>query len=529
MTFISRLAPRRIAHRLTLGYGLILVMLLIMAAAAVVGNAVIQQRIQKVFDVDNARADAVVEMMRDLSATALGMRNLSVINNPGDLSDAYVKLTGYVARYDADVKRLESLYREAGATAEEKRRMADVAVAAARARSIFSEASATMKSSETDEMAIGIRTELRRDLAKWNDAQQAWIDQVISMRDLEVSISKKSYDAVMATLVVLRIQFVVMILLALVLGTFAAWKTTRGITVPLNQAVRVAERIASGHLGEIVCVEAVGEPGRLLQSLERMRQGLHKLAAEVRVASDNINTSSSEIASANMNLSERTERAASTLQSTATSITHLERALDDHAQATRQAVALATDAASEMSRAGHAVQLGVERMGEISEQSKRIGEITSVINNIAFQTNVLALNASVEAARAGDRGRGFSVVADEVRSLAQKCATAAREISEMVSATSQRVADGAQRIQAAGKEMESVLSSVRRVDEVIHDISQLAANQQANIKQISETVRLLDLSTQQNAAMVEQAAAAAGSLREQACGLTEIVSNFHLA
>jgi len=304
--------------------------------------------------------------------------------------------------------------------------------------------------------------------------------------------------------------------------------SVRSITRSLAQASELAERIAGGDLSHDVQVQQQDEVGQLVAAMGRMQEALRGLVHQVQEAAGNISTASSEIASGNHDLSHRTEQTAASLQETASSMDLLTSTVQHSAESSRHASDFATSAAAVAGRGGEVVSQVVSTMDQITASSRKIGDITGVIDSIAFQTNILALNAAVEAARAGEQGRGFAVVASEVRSLAQRSAEAAREIKALIGASVDRVEDGARLVGQAGETMTEIVGSVRRVSDIIGEITASSAEQRDNIAQISQAVRQLDQMTQQNAALVEQSTAASESLREQASGLTRAVSQFKL-
>jgi methyl-accepting chemotaxis protein len=316
--------------------------------------------------------------------------------------------------------------------------------------------------------------------------------------------------------------------LSIALGATCALVITRSITTPLAQALDESKRVAAGDLTFHARTEARDETGHLLNALSDMQLALTRVIGKIRQSADNISTASAEIASGNQDLSIRTEQTASSLQETASSLEHLTSTVQHSAQAARTASDLAASAAVIASRGGEVVSQVVSTMDEINTSSRKISDIISVIDGIAFQTNILALNAAVEAARAGEQGRGFAVVASEVRSLAGRSAEAAREIKTLINASVEKVDNGAQLVREAGNTMEHIVQSVQKVTDVIGEIASAAAEQSVGIAQVNTAVNQLDKMTQQNAALVEQSAAAAHSLNDQASHLLEAVATFKL-
>jgi len=306
------------------------------------------------------------------------------------------------------------------------------------------------------------------------------------------------------------------------------WITLRSICGPLDQAVAVATRIASGDLGSRIVAEGQDEPARLIRALADMQAALRRLVGQVRESSESIEVASSEVASGNTDLSQRTELAASHLQRTASSMDALTDTVRQSTDSAHTANQLATSAAAVAARGGEVVSQVVSTMDEINHSSKKIADIIGVIDGIAFQTNILALNAAVEAARAGEQGRGFAVVAGEVRSLAQRSAEAAKEIKALIGASVDRVESGSRLVNDAGTTMTEIVASVQRVTDIIGEISAASTEQSQGIVEVKGAVGEVDQMTQQNAALVEQSAAAAESLKEQATKLAQVVSTFRL-
>ena len=310
-------------------------------------------------------------------------------------------------------------------------------------------------------------------------------------------------------------------------GTLSVW-LQRSITRPLREAANVAEAIARFDLSSKITPQSDDETGQLLRALQSMQTSLTRLITSVQQSTDSIGTASSEIASGNMDLSSRTEQTASNLQQAAASMMQLSGTVRQTADSAATANQLATSAAAVAQRGGQVVSQVVATMDEISASSRRIGDIIGTIDGIAFQTNILALNAAVEAARAGEQGRGFAVVASEVRSLAQRSAEAAREIKGLIGASVERVESGSRLVQDAGSTMGEIVASVQRVTDIIGEITAATQEQREGIDQINVAVTHLDQMTQQNAALVEEAASAAESLKDQSVRLSGEVGVFRL-
>jgi methyl-accepting chemotaxis protein len=315
-------------------------------------------------------------------------------------------------------------------------------------------------------------------------------------------------------------------LIALVLSILTAWLIARSITRSVDDAKSVADAIAAGDLTREIDVRGTNELGQLMGSLQAMTASLRGLVTDVRGAVDSVATASSQIAQGNQDLSARTESQASSLQQTAASMEQLTSTVKQSADNARQAQQLAATASEVAAKGGAVVGEVVVTMDGITEASKKINDIIGVIDGIAFQTNILALNAAVEAARAGEQGRGFAVVAGEVRTLAQRSAQAAKEIKTLIGDSVARVDNGTQLVANAGTTMDEIVSQVKRVTDLIGEITAATIEQSGGIEQVNTAVVSLDQTTQQNAALVEQSAAAAASLKDQATKLSEAVSVF---
>ena len=323
-----------------------------------------------------------------------------------------------------------------------------------------------------------------------------------------------------------RAYMIILGSVAVLLGAFVAWIITRSITHPINAAVSVAETVASGDLSSHIVVNSSDETGRLPGALKAMNTSLLGVVAQVRHGTDAISTASSEIAAGNLDLSSRTEEQASSLEETASAMEELTSTVKQNADNARQANQLAKSASEVAVRGGSIVSQVVDTMGTINESSKKIVDIIGVIDGIAFQTNILALNAAVEAARAGEQGRGFAVVATEVRNLAHRSASAAKEIKELIAASVANVDTGSRLVNEAGQTMGDIVDSIVRVTDIMGEITSATHEQTIGIEQINMAIAQMDEVTQQNAALVEEAAAASQSMQEQAGELAHVVGFF---
>ena len=323
-----------------------------------------------------------------------------------------------------------------------------------------------------------------------------------------------------------RISAIVLLSVALLLAVLCWAFIRRGVLLPLQDAGRHFDRIAAGDLTQRVDARSNNEIGTLFSAVRRMQEGLTRTVTTVRQGVEEINVGAAEIAAGNANLSTRTEEQAAALEETASTMEELAATVKQNADNAAQANQLAAVSMEVAQRGGHTVGQVVATMQGISESSRRIADIVSVIDGIAFQTNILALNAAVEAARAGEQGKGFAVVAGEVRSLAQRAAQAAKEIKALIETSVETVAAGSSQVSAAGQTMEEIVISVQRVADIMGEISAASAQQAGGIDQVSLAVSQMDEVTQQNAALVEEASAAASAMEDQARRLAEATSVF---
>ena len=501
---------------------IVAVSLLALGAWGVIANQVGTHRVSMLFDEAQTAADAVARVRESLSnlrrlqanIIAVGTQNTNEVERLVGLwktegvqarrhSGALAKTDPENADLAALVKTMEqqlTAYVAAiGPIAEQlQQAKIDGAVALAYAERAEDTATALMKTADA--------------MLKATQARQAQIRESMAASSTFISNLR-------------------LVLVALTLGLVLPllWFTLRSVCEPLEQAVTVAGRIAQGDLSHSFQVDGQDEAAKLMRSLQDMQASLRSLVGQVRDAADSIQVASSEVATGNLDLSQRTEQAAGSLQLTASSVEQLHGAVIQSAESARQANQLASDASSVARRGGNVVAQVVATMNEINQSSRRIADIVGTIDGIAFQTNILALNAAVEAARAGEEGRGFAVVAGEVRQLAQRSAEAAREIKVLIGTSVDRVDGGARLVAEAGATMTEIMDSVHRVTEVIAQITLAAGEQSAGLGQVNSSVAELDRMTQQNAALVEQSAAAAESLKDQAARLAALVATFRLA
>ncbi|MDR6583590.1 methyl-accepting chemotaxis protein [Herbaspirillum sp. BH-1] len=365
-------------------------------------------------------------------------------------------------------------------------------------------------------------------ISKVGALQKAYFGELDNLADTQQKMMDKSVTDAEAAYNTTRLIMLVSGLASALFAAFIAWTISRSITRPLSRAVEVAETVAAGDLTAVIDAHSTDETGRLLHALAAMNQKLKAIVLEVRRGTDSMVTASTQIATGNLDLSSRTEEQASALEETASSLEQLTSSVKQNADHTRKSSELAGTATQVANQGGQAVKQVVQTMGAINDSSRKIVDIISVIDGIAFQTNILALNAAVEAARAGEQGRGFAVVASEVRGLAQRSATAAKEIKALINDSVSQVSSGTELVAQAGSTMDEVVHSIEQVSHIVGEISAATREQSDGIEQVNQAIMQMDNTTQQNAALVEEAAAAAQALQDQAQRLLELVSVFRL-
>jgi len=506
-----------IVQRLWLPIGVLAVMVLLMSGASTARTRHSQAHAtQLLVEHQQKLQDALVWTGLTESHAA---RSIAVLHGGDDSLAALLKddIAGAATRI-ADVhKRIEAL-----ATAdEEKAALARIATARKGYEAAIDEARKQREASDADGAKKTLADKLRPALAAYTATQHDFVTlQENRAAALRTQLGAERMGTVFGVAVIMGL-----IVLGLAISTAFL---VRAIRRPLDGLTYAAEHIGQGDLTVEIDTSRHDELGQAMRALASMRDALRGIVGQVRESTDSIQTASAEVAAGNIDLSQRTEQSAASLQRTAGSMSQLSGTVAQSAEAASQAKQLAASASTVAQRGGAVVSQVVATMDEITASSKKIADIIGTIDGIAFQTNILALNAAVEAARAGEQGRGFAVVASEVRSLAQRSAEAAKEIKALIGNSVDKVETGSRLVQDAGSTMGEIVASVQRVSDIIGEISAASSEQNQGIAQVSATVAQLDQMTQQNAALVEESAAAAESLKDQAARLAGVVSTFRI-
>ncbi|WP_432239392.1 methyl-accepting chemotaxis protein [Herbaspirillum robiniae] len=505
----------KIGARLTLGFGAVIALLL---AIAVLGNVQLGRLADGISLIVKDRYPKTVmanTVQIQVNKIALDIRDILLTSDAERIKALAADATAADKKMNEFLARL----REVARTDEDKK-FVEAAIAA---RDAYIPARdklmALAQAGQVDEAKAYLPQQFMPVQIKYFIALDAMFDYQGGLMDAAGAAAAQ--DSASARTIINSLAVV-----ALLLAAVVAWLVSRSITRPLVNAVGVARRVAEGDLTTRVEVTSRDETGELMAALKLMNDNLRNIVSRVRTGTDTINHASGEIASGNLDLSSRTEQQAGSLEETASAMEELTSTVKQNADNARQANQLAASASSVAVEGGAVVGQVVETMASINASSKKIVDIIGVIDGIAFQTNILALNAAVEAARAGEQGRGFAVVASEVRSLAQRSATAAKEIKLLIDDSVAKVDTGSHLVEQAGSTMTEVVASVKRVTDIVAEISAASTEQSTGIEEINRAITLMDESTQQNAALVEEAAAAAQAMQDQAAQLMEAVSVF---
>jgi methyl-accepting chemotaxis protein len=507
----------KIGTRLAVGFGAICAALVFMAAQGTLMLGRINEGTKDIVHKRMPRIGEAARMQGEVNDIAIALRNLMLSDDPEDRARQVNEILSSRKNIDELLATLDRMLES------EKGRALLVKQKELNARYLKGQQELMQLIERGDQQGARacLAKELRPLLASLKDAIA---QQIETQTELAAQTAAGAEDTYAETRTLM-----IMLGLAILLGAGAlSWWITRSITRPVRKALDVANAVAAGDLTSRIEVEGSCEIAQLLGALKTMNAQLVTTVTTVRTGTDAIATASSQVAAGNQDLSARTEQQASSLEETASSMEELTSTVRQNADNARQANTLAETATGVAARGGQVIEEVVKTMAQIHEASSKVVDIISVIDGIAFQTNILALNAAVEAARAGEQGRGFAVVAGEVRSLAQRSAAAAKEIKTLIGDSSEKVETGSRLVRDAGATMEEIVASVRRVTDILNEISSASQEQSAGIGQVNDAVAQMDTVTQQNAALVEEAAAAAQAMQEQAQRLLEAVAVFRL-
>ncbi|MEA5098753.1 MAG: methyl-accepting chemotaxis protein [Burkholderiaceae bacterium] len=507
----------KIGTRLGLGFGSIL---LILVVASVFG-------INRLASVDSVSSDMaenripkllmVKDIQQQMSIIALSYRNALLVRAPDEVMKEMARAQQATNHAGGILEKLDKVMVTPKGR-EQLKAVLDMRASYGAARVKF----------------IKFLEEGKKDAARdflasdFNTLQQAYFAQLENFQQYLIDAMNMGHQEADESYVMARNLLIATNAAAVLIGILVAFLVARSITSTLGEAVKVAETVAAGDLTYRIEVNSTDETGQLMQALKNMNDSLVKIVSQVRTGTDTIATASAQIAAGNQDLSSRTEEQASSLEETASSMEEMASTVRQSGDNAQQANKLAKVASEIAFKGGAVVADVVQTMGAINESSKKMAEIISVIDGIAFQTNILALNAAVEAARAGEQGRGFAVVATEVRNLAQRSASAAREIKVLIDDSVSKVDEGSNLVDQAGTTMTEIVTGIQRVNDIMNEITVATREQVDGIEQINQAVMQMDQVTQQNAALVEEAAAAAESMQEQAKQLVEVVSVFRM-
>jgi len=507
----------KIGMRLGLAFGFVLALLAVIVFVAVSRLSLLYENTSLIVNDEYPKVIEVYEIEGHLNLIARSTRNMLLINEEAGIKNEAERIVKARAAISESMAKLDKM------VASPKGKEIFGALKDARAAYVV-DLEAYLKLAADNKREEGIAFMM----TKLRASQAAYFQRLDAMIEHQNAKLKSTGEEAEATSLNGKITILILAAAALALSAVMGALVTRGIVGPITVALKTAQKVAAGDLSSDIRVESTNEVGQLLNALREMNESLFKVVSSVRQGAEGVSTASAEIASGNNDLSARTESQASALEQTAASMEELSSTVRQNADSARQANQLAVSASNVAVRGGEVVGQVVETMKGINDASRRIADIISVIDGIAFQTNILALNAAVEAARAGEQGRGFAVVASEVRSLAGRSAEAAKEIKTLIGASVERVEQGTVLVDEAGNTMTEVVASIKRATDLMGEISAASNEQAAGVAQVGEAVSQMDQVTQQNAALVEEMAAAASSLKSQAQDLVGTVAVFNL-
>jgi methyl-accepting chemotaxis protein len=514
-----------IGRRLAVGFGAVFLLMIVLTALAISRVGDIDSILNHINDVNNVKQRYAINFRGSVHDRAIALRDVVLAADPAAAA-APVKLIQVLDdHYTRSAAPMDQLFRDLhDILPAEKAALEAIKEQERRTKPLIERVIALHAAGQVQEAAALLSQAAAPAFVDWLASINAFIDMQEKQNNEQAAGARKMASGFFGWMTLLCLG-------AIAVGAAGGWIITRGLLRQLggqpDYAASIVRAIAAGDLG-VKIETAPGDSRSLLFAMKGMRDSLVAIVGQVRHGTLNMASVSTEIADGNRDLSHRTERQAGTLEATTASVEQLTATVRQNADNARQANALAESASEVALRGGAVVSQVVETMASINDSSKRIVDIIGVIDGIAFQTNILALNAAVEAARAGEQGRGFAVVATEVRNLAQRSASAAREIKLLIGSSVERVDAGARLVDEAGSTMNDIVASVRRVTDIMAEITRASAEQSAGIGQVNEAIGQMDEATRQNAALVQQATAAAASLEEEAERLAQVVSVFRL-
>lgn len=516
-------STQTIGARLGMGFGVTFVLMVVLAGMAINRVGSIDDTLSRVNDVNNVKQRHAINFRGSVHDRAIAVRDVVLAPDAAAVQMQVARIKTLDDNYQRSAGPLDALF-ASGVTADEKAALAAIKDTERRVQPLIAK---VIELRNADNTADASRLLAQQAGPAFVD----WLASVNKLIDLEEKMSQDATAGARALSGSFFTWMLVLCAIAIAAGIASAWYIGRGLLRQLggqpDYAAGIVTSIAAGDLS-VPIVTAHDDRTSLLFAMKGMRDSLVDIVAQVRSGTETIANASTEIAAGNFDLSSRTERQAGTLEETASSMEELTSTVRQNADNARQANVLAESASEVAVRGGAVVAQVVETMASINESSTKIVDIIGVIDGIAFQTNILALNAAVEAARAGEQGRGFAVVATEVRSLAQRSASAASEIKALIGSSVERVEAGARLVDEAGTTMEEIVTSVKRVTDIMAEISHASQEQSTGIESVNRAVGEMDEATQQNAALVEQATSAAASLQSEAQTLASVVSIFKL-
>ena len=508
----------KISTQLALGFGLMALLLVLMGAITLIKLGTVHERFDLVINDRVVKIKEINEVEDQLNQAARSLRNMLLFDKPEQVQAEFARIEESRQRIAGAMEKLQRQI-----TTGRGRELLQGVQSARQAYLPAMERFLALVRQQQTEAARGLL------LSELRPAQLAYFQALDALVEFQEQLLQEDATAAFSAESAVRAAVLVVGLAALAFAVALGWLITRSVTQPIHSAIEVARAVAAGDLSQRVEAQGHNETAQLLAALQAMQASLVDVVGRVRQNAESVATASAQIAQGNQDLSGRTEEQASALQQTAASMEQLNSSVQQNTDGAKQANQLAQGASSVAERGGSVVQEVVATMKEINDSSRRISDIIGVIDGIAFQTNILALNAAVEAARAGEQGRGFAVVAGEVRSLAQRSAEAAREIKSLIMASVERVERGSLLADQAGDTMTDVVTAIKRVTDLMGEISAASVEQSNGVAQIGGAVSQMDQTTQQNAALVEESAAAAESLRVQAAQLVDAVAVFRIA